>query len=83
MAFTFLVDRAHTLVAPLALHADLALSTPAETLPAGETLVYRGVVELEGKPRYVFTHQGAKRYTADRQALEGALVEDYDALVQI
>lgn len=82
MAFTYLVDHVHTLLTPLALHADLALQTPAETLPAGEAIVYRGTVELDGKTRYVFTHQGAKRYTADRAALDAALVEDYDALVQ-
>jgi hypothetical protein len=81
--FNFTVDREYQVLAPLTLQPNAELQGESYTVQPGETLVYRGVVELDGVPRYGFVAAGRKGYTRDRAGIEKALVENYDALVQV
>ena len=81
--FTFLVDRLHQVVAPIALETTLKAGGETVTLSPGETVVYRGVIELGGVPHYTFDHQARKLFTRDRAQLENALEERYDELLQV
>lgn len=81
--FTFQVDREHTLTQPTAFHPDVTLTGAPFTLEAGEAVIYRGLIEIDGVPRWTFLlKDGRKAYSKDRQALEQGLVENYDALAQ-
>lgn len=87
-AFNFQVDRQHKVLNDLRCYSNAELSGEAFTVPAGSTLVYRGLVELDGTPRYAFDWaaeaEGATRkaYSKDRTLLESGLQEDYDALMK-
>ena len=80
--FTYVVDRAFKLVEPVTFHPTPELKGEAVTLAAGDEVVYRGPVELDGKARYGFVKDGAKLYSADRALLDRALEENYDELVK-
>lgn len=81
--FSFVVDRAYQVKNPLTLYTDLALAGEAVTLNPGDSLVYRGVIEIEGVPRYTFDHAHRKLYTRQRPEIVDGLEENYDELVQI
>ena len=81
--FTFQVDREHTLVEPIPFHPDVTLKGEAFTLEAGEAVIYRGLIEIDGKPSWTFLlKDGRKAYSGNREQLEKGLVENYDALAQ-
>ena len=80
--FTYVVDREFKLVEPVTCYPDVDLKGAAVTIPPGESLVYRGLIELDGKGRYAFVHQGKKVFCPDRAALDRGLEENYDELVK-
>lgn len=81
--FTFQVDRRFTVVSPIQLSPTVELSGPIVTVPAGDSVIYRGLIELAGVPRYVFDQGERKLFTSDRAQLLPALAECYHDLVQI
>ena len=87
-AFHFQVDRQHKVLKDLRCFSTAELSGEAFTVPAGSILVYRGLVELGGTPRYCFDwaaeSEGATRkaYSKERAELELGLAEDFDALMK-
>jgi hypothetical protein len=82
-SFTFQVDRVHRVTAPITLHPDPGLMSEPFTVEPGQTVVYRGVVELGGTQRHAFDlGEGRRGYSRDRAQLVPALAEDYDALMQ-
>ena len=78
--FSFQIDRPNAISQSLALRPDLDLRGEPVTVESGESVVYRGTVELGGEPRYVLEYGGRKLYTRDRAALEKSLAENYDAM---
>jgi hypothetical protein len=80
--FTYVVDREFKLVEPVTFFPDLELQGQAVTLNPGDSVVYRGVIEIGGKGRYTFDHQGQKLFSPDRAALDRGLDENYDELVK-
>lgn len=81
--FTFHVDREHTLVAPITFHPDVTLKGEPFTLQPGDAVIYRGLIEIDGHPRWTFfLPDGRKAFTQSREQLEQGLVENYDALPQ-
>ena len=82
--FTFQVDREHKVVAPVTLYPSVELTGEPLTLNPGDAVIYRGMIELGGVPRYTFfLKEGGKGYSKDRAMLEAGLEENFDALVQI
>lgn len=82
--FTFMVDREHKVVAPVTLYPTVELTGEPITLNPGDAVIYRGMIELGGVPRYTFfLKDGGKGYSKDRKALEAGLEENFDELVQI
>lgn len=81
--FTFQIDRFHKATQPITLNSSVDLNGEAFTLAEGEKAVYRGVVELAGKQRHVFSVGDKKGYSSDRAALENGLEECYDELIQV
>ena len=82
--FTFQVDREHKVVAPVTLYPSVELSGDPMILNPGTTVIYRGLIELGGVPRYTFfLKDGGKGYSKDRAQLEAGLEENFDELVQI
>lgn len=82
--FTFQVDREHRVVAPVSLYPTVELSGEPLTLQPGDVVIYRGLIELGGVPRYTFfLKDGGKGFSKDRAMLEVGLEENFDALVQI
>jgi hypothetical protein len=80
--FTYQVDRVHNIVAPIVFNSKVELDGEAVTLNPGDTVVYKGVIELAGKGRYTFQHGDRKLFNADRTVLDAGLEENYDELVK-
>ena len=80
--FTYMVDRVYNVVEPVTVYPDVELKGEPFTLNPGDTLVYRGVIELGGKGRYTFDHNGRKAFCPDRTALDKGLEENFDELVR-
>jgi hypothetical protein len=81
--FNFTVDREYKVLAPLTLHPTAELQGEAFTAQPGESLVYTGMVIIDGVPRYCLKQPGRKGYTRDREAVVRGLSENYDALMQV
>ncbi|MOA26008.1 hypothetical protein D3C78_1467720 [compost metagenome] len=80
--FTYQVDRVHNVVAPVTFNTSVELKGESVTLQPGETVVYKGVIELGGQGRYTFQHGDRKLFSPDRAALDAGLEENYDELVK-
>jgi hypothetical protein len=80
--FTYQVDRVHRVVAPVTFNTKVTLDGEAVTLSPGDSVVYRGVIEIDGKGRYTFQHGDRKLYSPDRNALDLGLEENFDELVK-
>jgi hypothetical protein len=80
--FTYQVDRVHRVVAPVTFNTKVTLDGEAVTLQPGDSVVYRGVIEIDGKGRYTFQHGDRKLYGPDRHALDMGLEENFDELVK-
>ena len=80
--FTYQVDRVHNVVEPLTFNTKVELNGEAVTLNPGETVVYKGVIEIDGKGRYTFVHGDRRVFSPDRSALDKGLEENFDELVK-
>lgn len=80
--FTYVVDREFKLVEPVTFYPDVDLKGTPVTLNPGDSVVYRGVIDIDAKGRYTFDHQGKKLFCPDRAALDKGLEENYDELVK-
>ena len=80
--FTYMVDRVFNVVEPVTCYPDVELKGESFTLNPGDTVVYRGVIELGGKGRYTFDADGRKAFCADRAAVDKGLTENFDELVR-
>ena len=82
-SFSFQVDRVYQVTAAFSVHPDPGLMGEPFSIEPGTTLVYRGVVELGATQRHVFDlGEGRKGYSRERAQFEGALAEDYGALLK-
>ena len=81
--FAFQVDRVYSVLSALTLHPNAELSGESFGVAPGDSVIYRGLVELDGVPRYAFDVEGRKGYTKDRAAIETGLQKNDDALAQL
>lgn len=81
--FAFQVDRVYSVLSALTLFPNAELNGESFGVAPGDEVIYRGLVELDGVPRYAFDVQGRKGYTKDRAVLETGLRKNDDELAKL